>query len=110
MKTILLLLLISLLGCTSSKIYKQQTNLTRTYIGSYISYTYRAPEKWTEPHLCWIKTTQGDIPVFAKEIGYREGEWLYISRVPSPIPGSFGSIIVKQIESSDSGYYYRLYN
>ncbi len=83
--------------------------VTRKYVGDFEEFRHTAPERFGDPHLIWIKTSQdsayGKISAYSRDCGFREGDRLYLRR-RYVTPGIYGYWIY-QIEN-DSSVYYRL--
>lgn len=112
--TLLLLLTISAISCSTSnrsgsEIEEDRLYVTRRYIGDFEDFRHTAPGSFGDPHLIWIKTTQdsafGKISAYSRDCGFNTGDRLYLRR-KYVTPGVFGYWIY-QIEN-DSSVFYRL--
>lgn len=85
--------------------------ITRKYVGDFIEYSYTKPEKFNDPHLIWIKTTQestyGKISAYSKTCKFQPGERLYIRRFYFNRGGVWGDWTY-QIESDIDNVSYML--
>jgi hypothetical protein len=103
-----------IISCSPTKPSMQQEDemfITRKYVGDFIEYRYTQPEKLSDPHLIWIKTTlesiYGKIVAFSKTCQFRPGERLYVRRTYSNRGGVWGDWTY-QIESDTDNISYRL--
>jgi hypothetical protein len=82
---------------------------TRKYVGNFLDYRHTAPEKVTDPHIVWIKTTQdsvyGKFSVLSRECEFEEGDRLFLRR-KYITPGVWG-YWEYQIEN-DKNVFYKL--
>ena len=75
-------------SCATTKdsgvIPEDELIVTRKYVGNFLDYRHTPPERVTDPHIVWIKTTQdsiyGKLSVLSKECEFEEGDRLFLRR------------------------------
>jgi len=111
MKKLLLITVVVLSSCATLKqseaLPEDQLFQTRKYVGSFIEYRHSPPERFGNPHLIWIKTSEeniyGKICAYSRKCEFVKGERLYIRRIyyaPSVTSGYW----MYQIEGVDKHY------
>ena len=85
--------------------------ITRKYVGDFIEYSYVQPDRFSDPHLIWIKTTlestYGKISAYSKTCKFQPGERLFIRRFYFNRGGVWGDWTY-QIESDINNISYML--
>jgi hypothetical protein len=93
----------------SGAIPEDELIVTRKYVGNFLDYRHTAPERVTDPHIVWIKTTQdsiyGKLSVLSRECEFEEGDRLFLRR-KYVTPGVWG-YWEYQIEN-DKNVFYKL--
>jgi hypothetical protein len=105
------LLLTFFSSCATTKdsgvIPEDELIVTRKYVGNFLDYRHTAPEKATDPHIVWIKTTQdsiyGKLSVLSRECEFKEGDRLFLRR-KYVTPGVWG-YWEYQIENDNNVFY-----
>ena len=75
-------------SCATTKdtgaIPEDELIVTRKYVGNFLDYRHTAPERVTDPHIVWIKTTQdsiyGKLSILSRECEFEEGDRLFLRR------------------------------
>ncbi len=108
---VLFVVIASCSSATTSRTEPDEDRLyvTRKYVGDFEDFRHTAPERFGDPHLIWIKTSQdssyGKISAYSRDCSFSEGDRLYLRR-KYVTPGIYGYWIY-QIEN-DAGVFYRL--
>jgi hypothetical protein len=114
MKKVLFIIIALLSSCATtqkSSVKEDSLIVTRKYVGNYLDYRQHVPEKFGQPYLIFIKTTQdsalGKITAYGEGCSFRKGDRLYVKRIQLS-PGPISSYWEYQIESDDNPVYYKL--
>jgi hypothetical protein len=93
----------------SGAIPEDELIVTRKYVGNFLDYRHTPPERVTDPHIVWIKTTQdsiyGKLSVLSRDCEFEEGDRLFLRR-KYVTPGVWG-YWEYQIEN-DKNVFYKL--
>lgn len=100
-------------SCATTKdagaIPEDELIVTRKYVGNFLDYRHTPPERVTDPHIVWIKTTQdsvyGKLSVLSRECEFEEGDRLFLRR-KYVTPGVWG--YWEYLIENDKNVFYKL--
>jgi hypothetical protein len=77
----------------SELLLEDELFITRKYVGNFLEYRITPPQRFTDPTIVWVKTTQdsiyGKISIYSKECQFKPKDRLYLRR-QYQTPGIWG--------------------
>jgi hypothetical protein len=66
----------------SELLLEDELFITRKYVGNFLEYRITPPQRFTDPTIVWVKTTQdsiyGKISIYSKECQFKPKDRLYL--------------------------------